>query len=66
MDILLAHHIQFNPRGAARGVNITPLLTHESAAVARLARRLSKALNEYFSRIQTLPKDFSWGEEGCV
>ena len=32
------------------GVNIPPLLTHEPAAVARLARRQSKALNKYFTR----------------
>ena len=32
------------------GVNITPLLTHEPAAVERLARRQWRALNEYFPR----------------
>ena len=38
------------PPSLGGGVNITPpALTHEPAAVARLGRRQSKVLNEYFS-----------------
>ena len=53
-DIFLTRAALGSPaeRAALGGVNITPplCLTHEPAVVARLARRQSKALNEYFSR----------------
>ena len=52
LDIRLTRAALGSPaeRSALGGGNITPLLTHEPAAIAKLARLHSKSLNEYYWR----------------